>query len=96
MGIDEVVEASDEELTKDAVASDLSGMNGPDKIKNSPASRLLSNYKILIHKLDPVTHRSDLSYERAVMLFKLETKVGLDLIKLIYERIVYEGPMRAK
>lgn len=33
LGIDEVVEASDEELTKDAVASDLSGMNGRIRLR---------------------------------------------------------------
>lgn len=83
------------------MALELNGMKWPDKIQNLPASGLLPKYKILfkilIHNLDSLTHHSDLSHETVVMLFIFGTKVGLDLIKLMFEKKnMQEGPQRVK
>lgn len=100
MGIKEVLEDSDEELTIDAVARELTGRNWPNQVDNLLASGTTQKYKILfmilLHNLDPLTRRSDLSLERAILLFKLGTKLSLDLIKVNFDRIIYNGSMKAK
>lgn len=87
--MDEVMESTDEGLTNDEVAKEVTAMNWPDKVDNLPASRLLPKYKalhkVLIHNLDPLTHRLDLSHERAIVFYKLGLNIALHLVMLIFE-----------
>lgn len=73
LGIGKVLEASDEELTNNGVSLDLIGMNWLENIDNLPTTKLVSKYKInkfLIHNHDTLTHYSNMSHERKVMLYK--------------------------
>ncbi|KAL2486792.1 Envelope-like protein [Abeliophyllum distichum] len=99
LGMVDAVIISDEELTKDSIAQEMTGSAWPEAVELT-ASRLLPKYKvlhrILINNIDPLTHRSDISGDRMVMLYKLGMCVRVDWVKMIFDRLVYEGPRRAK
>lgn len=78
--MDKVLVLANEGLNNDAMAIEMIGMNWLEKIHNIFASKLIPKYevlhKLLIYNIDPLTQHLDLSLERAIILFKLGSKVG--------------------
>lgn len=63
-------------------------------LRNHLAS-VVQEFTDIFDKLDPLTCTSDLLHVRAVVLYKLGSKIALDPVMLIFDKIVYVGPMRA-
>lgn len=56
---------------------------------------VVQEFPDVFDELDPLTCTSDLLHVRVVVLYKLGSKIALDPMMLIFDKIVYVGPRRA-